>query len=161
LRRIAYVRGDSGVGHNYAHIRTRTCTCGRYQAGENIHNDDKRGELQKKRRAGLDLNVSGTREIAAPTRITVLSPSMATRWTVDRWFGSKRSKNLENVAGRRACWVWKRRKKNNARSPTISWKKYFSDGISPQRAETRLFKFHRDTSLSLSIKLQTSRKIIE
>lgn len=52
-------------------------------------------------------------------------------------------------------------KKNNARSPTISWKKYFSDGISPQRAETRLFKFHRDTSLSLSIKLQTSRKIIE
>lgn len=78
MRRNAYVRGDSGVGHNYTHVRTRTCTRGRHQAGENIHNDGE--NYKKKRRAGLDLNVSGTRKIAAPTRITVLSHR---RWQRD------------------------------------------------------------------------------
>lgn len=58
-----------------------------------------RGKRWKK--AGRDLNVSGTGEIAASTRITTaLSPLMVARGTVDRWFRGKRSKNLENVAER-------------------------------------------------------------
>lgn len=99
--------------HNYTRIRIyATCACGRYQAGENIHNDDKREELQEKRRAGLDLNVSGTREIAAPTRITVLSPSMATRWTrsIDGTEANE-VKIWRMSAGRRACWVWEKEEK--------------------------------------------------
>lgn len=89
------------------HIHMWTCTCvvGTRQVRIFITTTSGENYRKKKRRAGLDLNVSGTREIAAATRITVLSPSMATRWTVDRCFGSKRSKNLENVARRRDCWI--------------------------------------------------------
>jgi len=100
------------------------------QADENIHNNDKRETLKKK--AGRDLNVSGTREIAASTRITMaLSPSMVERGMVDRWFRSKQSKNLENVAEReKSRRTWKKKREEKMHAAIISRKIFFFGRIS-------------------------------
>lgn len=71
------------------------------QAGENIHNDDKREPLKKKnwerfkcfrngRNCSFNENYDGAVAVDGSER----------DGSVDRWFRSKRSKNLENVAER-------------------------------------------------------------
>lgn len=136
------------------------------QAGENIHNDDKREPLKKKkknwerfkcfrngRNCSFNENYDGAVAVDGSER----------DGSVDRWFGSKRSKNLENVAEReKSRWDLKKgrmtkegRVREDARCDNFTKKIYFFFSVQFRcNAELRLLKFYWITLLSFSIKLQ-------
>lgn len=150
----------------------------RDRTGENIHNEA-RGCAEKNKKSRRDLNVSGTGEIAASTRIIRRRSSRERRGkvegrSIDARFGSKRSKNLENFA--RTARTFEKGTKNQegrgrererskctpgskGAATQFRGEKSFSE-ISTEKRDARSLKFQPrgdDTSLSLSVELSSTR----